>query len=148
MRWPPSIRFVPVLLALCLLHLIPLLPGRLFAQAGTEPSPDSVIVLDPVVATATPAPVSASVLGRYASVLDGERLRADGVVDVAEALRRVASVAVVRSGSFGAVSSVFLGGGESDYVRVPLDRVAQLRCHLPHVNRTHFYLKPRSQNNN
>ena len=47
-----------------------------------------------------------------------------GVVDVAEALRRVASVAVVRSGSFGAVSSVFLGGGKSDYVRVPLDRVA------------------------
>ena len=91
---------------------------------GTEPSPDSAIVLDPVVATAAPVPVSASALGRHASVLDGERLRAEGVVDVAGALRIVAGVAVVRSGSFGAVFSVFLRGGESDYVRVLLDGVA------------------------
>lgn len=81
-------------------------------------------MLDPVVATATPAPVSASALGRHASVLDGERLRADGVVDVSEALRSVAGITVVRSGSFGAVSSVFLRGGESDYVRVLLDGAA------------------------
>ena len=36
----------------------------------------------------------------------------------------MAGVTVVRSGSFGAVSSVFLRGGESDYVRVLLDGVA------------------------
>ena len=124
MRGPPSFRFIPVLLALSPLHVIPLEPGRLFAQVGTEPSPDSAIVLDPVVATATPVPVSASALGRHASVLDGERLRAEGIVDVAEALRSVAGITVVRSGSFGAVSSVFLRGGESDYVRVLLDGVA------------------------
>lgn len=124
MQRPPSIRLIPLLLFLFLLHVIPPVPGRLSAQVGTEPSPDSAIVLDPVVATATPVPVSASALGRYASVLDGERLRAEGVVDVAEALRRVAGVTVVRSGSFGAVSSVFLRGGESDYVRVLLDGVA------------------------
>jgi len=121
---PPSARFVPLLLALALLLVIPPVPGRLFAQVGTEPSPDSAIVLGPVAATATPVPVSASALGRHASVLDGQRLRAEGVVDVAEALRSVAGVTVVRSGSFGAVSSIFLRGGESDYVRVLLDGVA------------------------
>ena len=66
MRRPPSIRFIPVLLALSLLHVIPPVPGRLFAQVGTEPPPDSVTVLDPVVATATPVPVSASALARVA----------------------------------------------------------------------------------
>ena len=124
MRRPTSIRFIPLLLALSLLHVIPLVPGRLFAQVGAEPLPYSAIVLDPVIATVTPVPVSASALGRYASVLDGDRLRAEGVVDVAEALPKAVGVTVVRSGSFGAVSSVFLRGGESDYLRVLLDGVA------------------------
>ncbi len=62
-RQPTSIRFIPLLLALSLLHVIPLVPGRLFAQVGAEPLPYSAIVLDPVIATVTPVPVSASALG-------------------------------------------------------------------------------------
>ena len=116
-------RFTPRLLAVVSATLVLSFAEPALAQTGPAPSPDSAIVLDPVVATATPVPVSAGALGRHATVLDGERLWAEGVVDVVEALRSVTGVAIVRSGSFGAVSSIFLRGGESDYVRVLLDGV-------------------------
>ena len=57
------------------------------------------------------------------TVLDGDSLRRRGVYDVAEALREVPGVAIVRSGSFGAQTSLFLRGGESDYIRVLIDGV-------------------------
>ena len=57
------------------------------------------------------------------TVLDGDTLRARGIHDVAEALREVPSATVVRSGSVGALTSLFLRGGESDYVRVLIDGV-------------------------
>lgn len=93
------------------------------AQERATPSPDSAVVLEPVVATATPVPVPAEALGSHVSVLEGERLRAQGVVDVVEALRSVSGLTIVRSGSYGALSSMFLRGGESDYVKVLLDGV-------------------------
>ena len=118
-------RFTPRLLAVVSAALVLSFAEPALAQTFRRPapSPDSAIVLDPVVATATPVPVSAGALGRHATVLDGERLWAEGVVAVVEALRSVTGVAIVRSGSFGAVSSIFLRGGESDYVRVLLDGV-------------------------
>ncbi len=124
MRRAAVSQFTALLLAVFSAPLSLSFPEPILAQQGAEPSPDSAIVLDPVVATATPVPVSASALGRHASLLDGEQLRAEGVVDVVDALRSVSGVTIVRTGSFGAVSSIFLRGGESDYVRVLLDGVA------------------------
>jgi vitamin B12 transporter len=57
------------------------------------------------------------------TVIQGEELRARGVTRVLDALREVPGVAVVQSGSFGAVGSVFMRGGESDYVQVLVDGV-------------------------
>ncbi len=57
------------------------------------------------------------------AVLNGDTLRARGIRDVAEALREIPGAAIVRSGSFGAQTSLFLRGGESDYVRVLIDGV-------------------------
>ena len=55
--------------------------------------------------------------------LRGDDLRARGVRFVQDALREVPGAAVVQAGSFGGVSSLFLRGGESDYVKVLIDGV-------------------------
>jgi vitamin B12 transporter len=90
---------------------------RLAAQ-----SPDST-ALPRIVVTATrvAAPIAADVLA--AAVLDRPTLVRSGVRDVAEALRLLPGVAVVRSGGGGAQASLFVRGGESDYVRVLVDGV-------------------------
>jgi vitamin B12 transporter len=58
-----------------------------------------------------------------ASVIDRALIDRTGVRDVAELLRFVPGVSVVRSGGPGAQSSLFLRGGENDYVRVLVDGV-------------------------
>jgi vitamin B12 transporter len=79
---------------------------------------DRPFLLDGLVVTASPTPRAADVVGRSVTVLDGTELRARGLVRVTDALRNVPGVAVVRAGSFGAATSIFLRGGESDYVQV------------------------------
>lgn len=57
------------------------------------------------------------------TVIEGEELERAGIAFVSDALRQVAGLAVARNGSFGAITSVFLRGGESDYVHVLVDGV-------------------------
>ncbi|MYG19327.1 MAG: TonB-dependent receptor, partial [Gemmatimonadales bacterium] len=57
------------------------------------------------------------------TVIEGEDLERAGIEFVSDALRQVAGLAVARNGSFGAITSVFLRGGESDYVHVLVDGV-------------------------
>ena len=57
------------------------------------------------------------------TVLDGAALRAAGITHVLDALRTVPGLALARSGSNGAQTSLFLRGGESDYVRLLVDGV-------------------------
>jgi vitamin B12 transporter len=57
------------------------------------------------------------------TVITGDDLRARGVRFVQDALREVPGAAVVQVGSFGGVTSMFLRGGESDYVKVLIDGV-------------------------
>ncbi len=59
----------------------------------------------------------------HTTVLDGYELERAGVEYVSDALRRLSGVALVRAGSFGALTSLFLRGGESDYVQVMIDGV-------------------------
>ncbi|MEP7380048.1 MAG: TonB-dependent receptor [Gemmatimonadota bacterium] len=66
-------------------------------------------------------PVSAT--ASSVTVLDGATLRAAGVTHLVDALRVVPGISVIRSGSVGAQASLFVRGGESDYVRVLLDGV-------------------------
>jgi len=96
--------------------LIPML--SLAAQATTR---DTARLADLVVtATRAPSPTAAPAA---TTVLQGDDLRARGVRFVQDALREVPGVVMVQGGSYGALSSLFLRGGESDYVKVLLDGV-------------------------
>lgn len=79
--------------------------------------------LETVTVTATRVPVSAASVTSSITVLQGDELRARGITQVLEALRTVPGLDVVQGGSFGAATSVFMRGGESDYVQVLIDGV-------------------------
>jgi len=79
--------------------------------------------LDPIVVTATRVPMRANRVAGHVTVLTAADLRASGVSTVAEALEGLAGLTVVQTGSPGSATSVFVRGGESDYVKVLLDGV-------------------------
>lgn len=89
---------------------------------GGQARPDTAHLADLVV-TATRLPTSANELSTATTVIRGEELRARGVRLVVEALREVPGVVVVQAGSYGAQASMFLRGGQSDYVKVLLDGI-------------------------
>jgi vitamin B12 transporter len=77
-----------------------------------------------LVVTATRLPTSADDLVSSVTTIRGEELRARGIHFVLDALREVPGAAVVQGSSYGGVTSVFLRGGESDYIKVLVDGVA------------------------
>ncbi len=84
---------------------------------------DSATRLEPVVVTATRLLTPRASVAATVTVLEGDALRALGYRHVLDALRSVPGLNVVQTGSFGGNTSVFLRGGESDYVKVLLDGV-------------------------
>src|SRR2546423_15350082 len=74
-------------------------------------SPDTA-TLQPVVVSASKIPRRTDVLSQAVTILSGDDLRARGVVRVSNALREVPGASLVQSGSYGAVTSLFLRGGE------------------------------------
>jgi vitamin B12 transporter len=95
------------------LALPTLLPAQ---QADTTRLPELVV-------TATRAAWDADAIPAATTVLRGEDLRARGVRFVSEALREVPGMVLVQTGSYGAVTSAFMRGGESDYVKVLVDGI-------------------------
>ncbi|MGH7644901.1 MAG: TonB-dependent receptor plug domain-containing protein, partial [Gemmatimonadales bacterium] len=79
--------------------------------------------LPPVVVTATRVATPQGAVAQAVTVISGAELRAQGIRTVADALRQLPSAALVATGSFGGQTSLFLRGGESDYVKVLLDGV-------------------------
>jgi vitamin B12 transporter len=79
--------------------------------------------LDGLVVTASPTPRPARAVASHVTVLQGDELRRSGLTRVSEALRLVPGVSLVENGSFGSASSIFMRGGESDYVLVLVDGV-------------------------
>jgi vitamin B12 transporter len=96
------------------------IPMVLAAQQRTD-----TVTLAPVVVTATRLPTRADALSASVTVISGAQLRAQGLRTVAEALRTVPAAAVVTTGPWGGQTSLFLRGGESDYVKVLIDGVPQ-----------------------
>jgi vitamin B12 transporter len=96
-----------------------LLPRALRAQDSRR----DTLRLDPVVTTATRTPVTRSRAPVAVTVLTGDELRAQGIVRVTDALQRVPGAAIARTGAFGATTTLFLRGGERDYVKVLVDGV-------------------------
>jgi len=91
-------------------------PGR------TQEAQDTTRLKELVV-TATREPTPADEVVSSVTTITGEELRSRGVRFVQDALRDVPGAAVVQVGSYGGVSSLFLRGGESDYVKVLIDGV-------------------------
>lgn len=79
--------------------------------------------LGDLVVTATRAPAPGIVVPAATTILRGDDLRARGITLVADALREVPGMMLVQTGSYGAVTALFLRGGEGDYVKVLLDGV-------------------------
>ncbi|MGD8727768.1 MAG: TonB-dependent receptor [Gemmatimonadales bacterium] len=79
--------------------------------------------LDPVVVTAERLPTSRTSTPATVTVLTSDELQARGIRSVSEALRDVAGLEIVRLGSYGGQTSMFMRGGESDYVKVLVDGV-------------------------
>lgn len=79
--------------------------------------------LEELVVTPTRLPTSPDAVVSSVTTIGGEDLRARGIRFVQDALREVPGAMVVQVGSFGGVSSLFLRGGESDYVKVLIDGV-------------------------
>ena len=81
--------------------------------ADAQEPPDT-FPLDPIVVTATRLPTPRRAVPAAVTVLDGAALRQAGVHHVADALRSVPGVGVVRSGSVGGLTSLFVRGAESE----------------------------------
>jgi vitamin B12 transporter len=88
------------------------------AQAGEDTTR-----LKDLVVTATRLPSSPDAVTSSVTVITGDQIRARGVRFVQDALREVPGATVVQTGSYGGVSSLFLRGGESDYVKVLIDGI-------------------------
>jgi vitamin B12 transporter len=82
------------------------------------------VQLKPVVITATRAAVPSVLVPAATTVLRGADLEARGVRTVAQALQLVPGAHVVETGSYGGQTSLFMRGGENDYVKVLVDGVA------------------------
>ncbi|MFI5213389.1 MAG: TonB-dependent receptor, partial [Gemmatimonadales bacterium] len=94
-----------------------------FAARPAPAQQRDTVSLTPIVVTATRSPSPSSELSNAVTVLDGLDLERAGIATVSDAVRSLAGVAIVQNGSFGGVTSLFLRGGESNYVRVLVDGV-------------------------
>src|SRR5207249_7759284 len=95
----------------------------LLVLAFTLQQPQDTVVLKPIVVTATRVPVAADLVASAVTVLRGADLVAQGIRTVADALQTVPGAHIVETGSYGGQTSLFMRGGESDYVKVLLDGV-------------------------
>jgi vitamin B12 transporter len=102
--------------------LVHALAGAAAAQQPPPADPDT-FRLAPVTVTATRLPTPLAAVPGTITVLTGADLRQRGIRFVSEALRLVPGVNVVQTAGPGGLTSVFIRGGESDYVQVLVDGV-------------------------
>lgn len=108
----------PAFLLLALAALLLMAPRGLDAQETRDTTS-----LPEIVVTATRYPVAPDSVASTVTVLRGDDLRAQGIHFVGDALRQVPGAHVVQGGPYGAAASLFVRGGESDYVKVLVDGV-------------------------
>jgi vitamin B12 transporter len=79
--------------------------------------------LPELIVTPTRLPTRADAVVSSVTTISGDDLKARGIRFVQDALRDVPGATPVQVGSYGGVSSLFMRGGESDYVKVLVDGV-------------------------
>ncbi len=92
-------------------------------QLGNAQETQDTFRLQQVVVSATRLPQPLTAVPAAVSVIHADEFARLGLRNVADVLRTVSGAALVQGGSYGALSSLFLRGGESDYVQVLLDGV-------------------------
>jgi vitamin B12 transporter len=112
----------------CALALVPFVvalatPAPVAAQARDTTQARDTARVAPVVTTATRIPISEHDVPASVTVISGTQLRALGITTVGEALAGTPSAMITQTGSSGGVTSLFLRGGESKYVKVLVDGV-------------------------
>ena len=103
-----------------------LLAAAALSVAVTAPAQQSAVdttPLPPVVITATRVALPQTAPTISTTVITGDALRAQGITTVQDALAEAPDVFVARSGSYGAQTSLFVRGGNSDYAQVLVDGV-------------------------
>ena len=97
----------------------------LAATAASTPAqqPTDTARLTPVVVTASRTAAPQHVATSATTVLRGDALRARGISSVAAALREVPGTTIAQTSGPGSQASLFLRGGEADYVQVMIDGV-------------------------
>jgi len=122
--------------------MTPLMAGALLVPSllGVQPPADSIpaipplvgapaslqadtFALDQILVTANRLPTPRAFLPQSATLLQGADLQARGVYFLQDALREVPGLHVVRTGSIGGTTSVFLRGGNSNFVKVLVDGI-------------------------
>ncbi|HKK27240.1 MAG TPA: TonB-dependent receptor [Gemmatimonadota bacterium] len=93
-------------------------PGDTAARSRSD-----TVLLPGLVVTAYRMPVPRDAVVSDVTVLDSARIRAAGALHVLDLLRRVPAAQVVQTGPWGSPASLFLRGGESNYVKVLVDGV-------------------------
>src|SRR3972149_2310691 len=94
-----------------------------FSDASPAAEPQQEQTLPPVVVTATRVETPQEQVTTSLSVITSDDIRAQQALTVEEVLRDVPGLDVVRSGSRGATTSVFIRGSDSDQVLVLIDGV-------------------------
>lgn len=116
----PSFRSIHLMHSrLALLALALAIPATASAQSQRD-----TVELEEIVVTADRTPLPASRVVHPTTVISGAELRERGIRFVSDALLEVPGAMLVPSGSYGSQTSLFLRGGESDYVKVLVDGVA------------------------
>ncbi len=95
-----------------------LAPASLAAQ-----EPGDTIPIEELVVTATRLATPRTATSASVTVISGAEIRARGQSHLLDALRSVPGLSVVQNGSSGATTSLFLRGGQSDYIQVLVDGV-------------------------
>ncbi len=92
-------------------------------SGAEETSPDEIPTFPPVVVTATQTEVPLKETAASVTVIDQKTIEEKHLTAVAEALREVPGLTVVRSGGLGGTTSVFLRGANPDHTLVLIDGV-------------------------
>ena len=97
----------------------------LAAVASVAPAqqPSDTTRLAPVLITASRTSTVLNAATTATTVLQGDALRARGIATVGDALRQVPGATLAQTSGPGSQTSLFLRGGETDYVQVMIDGV-------------------------
>ena len=105
-------------IAVCLLIVLGLQAPAVWAQQDED-----TFQLDPLIVTATRSAERLSRTTRSVTVISAEDMAAQGTQTVADALRSVPGLDVVRTGALGGTTSIYTRGAESDHTVVLIDGV-------------------------